>query len=483
MFELLHNFSHLYIDLLAIQMNIYLNLLLYRGYDASGKAAFRRWYGELYQFRCLLDPGVKFALFTATATKQTKQKILSMLEIDHSDTFFIEKNPERKNIKYCVEYVENNLEIASIFSSIINELIEKKDSCSRRLIYTQTRSQCATIFNAFSSELEENIFLNNEPDQRFRLVDMFHGGTPEMVKKHIVSQLTLPDSCLRVVICTIAFGMGINCSNVVESIHFGVPKSIETYVQESGRIGRDGSSSTSRILYNAMLLRGADHLMRSYVKETHCRRDTLMKNFENHVGNEPNGCHCCDNCAKKCTCSSLCNEWVLMNKDLPRQNDAVSNGYRRNVSPKQRKQLHELLDEYSKKLRQEKTICLTSVQAEFYSFHINQVLTKCQYLYTLNDIYHNVEIWRKVYASNILSILQRVFGDITEDFSSIDLMDNDQSMDSLPDEWLSIRDDSDVEEFAFWDSQMLVSFDECSQVTDNEISIEQSLEDLSFDEC
>jgi hypothetical protein len=62
-------------------------------------------------------------------------------------------------------------------------------------------------------------------------------------------------------------------------------------------------------------------------------------------------------------------------------------------------------------------------------------------------------------------------------------MDNDQSMDSLPDEWLSIRDDSDVEEFAFWDSQMLVSFDECSQVTDNEISIEQSLEDLSFDEC
>jgi hypothetical protein len=123
------------------------------------------------------------------------------------------------------------------------------------------------------------------------------------------------------------------------------------------------------------------------------------------------------------------------------------------------------------------------VQAEFYSFHINQVLTKCQYLYTLNDIYHSVKIWRKVYASNILSILQRVFGDITEDFSSLDLMDNDQSMDSLPDEWLSIRDDSDVEEFAFWDSHMLVSFDECSQVTDNEISIEHSLEDLSFDEC
>ena len=132
----------------------------------------------------------------------------------------------------------------------------KKDKCPRRLIYTQTSGQCAVIYNAFCSELGINNFLNNETNQRFRLVDMFHGGTPEMVKKHIVAQLTVPDSCLRVVVCTIAFGLGINCTNVVESIHFGAPKTVEAYVQESGRIGRDGSLSISRILYNAMLLRG-----------------------------------------------------------------------------------------------------------------------------------------------------------------------------------------------------------------------------------
>ena len=60
-------------------------------------------------------------------------------------------------------------------------------------------------------------------------------------------------------------------------------------------------------------------------------------------------------------------------------------------------------------------------------------------------------------------------------------MNGFSSLVPIPDEWK--RDDSDVEEFAFWDSHMLVSFDECSQVTDNEISIEHSLEDLSFDEC
>ena len=96
-----------------------------------------------------------------------------------------------------------------------------------------------------------------------------------MVKKHIVAQLSVPDSCLRVVVCTIAFGMGINCTNVIESIHFEAPKSMEAYVQDSGQIRPDGSLSTSRILYNAMLLRGGEHLMRSYM-QTMCRMHRLI---------------------------------------------------------------------------------------------------------------------------------------------------------------------------------------------------------------
>ena len=82
-----------------LQINI-IFLQFFRGYGGSEKAAFRKWYGEIYQFRAfsiqsLLNPDVKFALFTATA--QTKHRTLSMLEIDHSETFFIEINPEQKN--------------------------------------------------------------------------------------------------------------------------------------------------------------------------------------------------------------------------------------------------------------------------------------------------------------------------------------------------------------------------------------------------
>ena len=122
-----------------------------------------------------------------------------MLDVDESKTLFIEKNPEKKNIRYCVEYVEHDKEIIDIFRSIFNELIEKQEMCSRRLIYTQTRKQCATIFNVICSELEDKVYVNCKPNPRLRIVDMFHGGTPESVKLSIpeYSQLSIPDSCLE----------------------------------------------------------------------------------------------------------------------------------------------------------------------------------------------------------------------------------------------------------------------------------------------
>ena len=101
-----------------------------------------------------------------------------------------------------------------------------------------------------------------------------------------------------------------------------------------------------------------------------------------------------------------------MNKDSFEKIDAASKGCQRNVSPKMKKKLHELLIEYSKKLREGNAICIPSVQAEVYSYHVNQVLTRCQYFFTMNDIYQNVEIWCKTYTYDILSILQKVFGDI-----------------------------------------------------------------------
>ena len=71
---------------------------------------------------------------------------------------------------------------------------------------------------------------------------MFMKGTETEVKDCIIRHFTKP-SPLHIVIATVAFGMGVNCSEVNLVIHVGSPKDVENYVQEVGRGGRDGTLS------------------------------------------------------------------------------------------------------------------------------------------------------------------------------------------------------------------------------------------------
>ena len=124
-------------------------------------------------------------------------------------------------------------------------------------------------------------------------------------------QATSSQSHLRILICTIAFGMGVNFLGFHECIHFGAPGSIENYIQESGRIGRDNQPSISRIFFNGMLLRGADGTIRNYINETSCQRYSLMKNFPLANNLKTGSCKCCDNCTKSCDCQDEnCGYWL-----------------------------------------------------------------------------------------------------------------------------------------------------------------------------
>ena len=66
---------------------------------------------------------------------------------------------------------------------------------------------------------------------------MFHSGTPRLTKELILENIPDKNGHIRVLICTIAFGMGINCRGVHRVIHFGLASDIESYVQECGRAG------------------------------------------------------------------------------------------------------------------------------------------------------------------------------------------------------------------------------------------------------
>ena len=118
-----------------------------------------------------------------------------------------------------------------------------------------------------------------ERNPRNRLMDMMTSGTPSSFKDNVLDQFADQTKCLRVLIATIAYGMGLNCKGVTRVIHFGPSKSIEAYMQESGRCGFNGEQSDALLLYNGLNLKAADSDMKEYVKLSTCRRKFLLKHF------------------------------------------------------------------------------------------------------------------------------------------------------------------------------------------------------------
>ena len=82
---------------------------------------------------------------------------------------------------------------------------------------------------------------------RFRLVDMFTACTISSVKESIL-RMFCEDCVLRIVVATVAFGMGLDCPNVRHIVHWGAPCDV---VQETGRAGRDGLPAKASLFNTA----------------------------------------------------------------------------------------------------------------------------------------------------------------------------------------------------------------------------------------
>ncbi len=173
-----------------------------------------------------------------------KWKIFEVLVLCKEKTFSIQKSPERFNLLYSFQYIDNDLELQNIFIEVISGVKEKGEKSTRTIIYCETRKQAALVWRAFQVALGKDMYVNGTMQAKDSLVEMFHSGTPETSKQHILKfSVSLPDGHVRVLICTIAFGMGIDIKAARKVIHFGPSQTVESYLQECGRVGRDGGQS------------------------------------------------------------------------------------------------------------------------------------------------------------------------------------------------------------------------------------------------
>jgi superfamily II DNA helicase RecQ len=201
--------------------------------------------------------------------------------------------------------VHNEQPLETIFVFMVHELKVKGFDADKCIIVCQTRKQCSLIYRMFQVALGSINFLNDSTDNENCLVQMFHAGSSDSVKTHVVKEMTKFNSHLRLLICTIAFGMGINCKGVLvyRSIHFGPSTTVDNLVQETGRLGRDGKQCFCYVLFNGLLMAHCDIKIKELVETKCCRTKFIRQLFPgDEQDSKQSGCLCCDWCSKKCTC-------------------------------------------------------------------------------------------------------------------------------------------------------------------------------------
>lgn len=231
-------------------------------------------------------PNIPVIALTATADKLVRQDIVERLEIKSSSIYVSSFN--RPNIIYSVE--------------------PKRNSYSRLLTFLDKRPNDSGIIYCLSRKSVENMAADLTAEG-FKALPYHAGLDKETRQKN--QELFLQDD-VKIIVATIAFGMGIDKSNVRYVVHCDLPKNIESYYQETGRAGRDGLQSEALLFFSwgdvtklrdfaavegnqsqsEIMLKKLE-TMGEFGELKTCRRQFLLNYFseeaDSHCGN-------CDNC-------------------------------------------------------------------------------------------------------------------------------------------------------------------------------------------
>lgn len=186
------------------------------GYD------FRPSYLKIAELRKEL-PNIPVLALTASATPEVQKDICEKLEFKLTTVF--QQSFERKNLSYSVFKVDSK------FAKLV-DIVSKVQGSS--IVYCKSRKR--------SREIAELLQMHGVSSINY------HAGL--MPEERNQRQKDWIDNKSRVIVCTNAFGMGIDKPDVRLVVHMDVPDSLENYYQEAGRAGRDGKKSYAVLLYD-----------------------------------------------------------------------------------------------------------------------------------------------------------------------------------------------------------------------------------------
>jgi len=248
---------------------------------------FRPEYVQLGQLRDQF-PQVPIIALTATAEKQTRQDILQRLDLQQARC--VVAGFDRPNIRYTV------MDKQKPFLQLQAFLDNRRDEAG--IVYCLSRKRVEEVAQKLAQDGVK--------------AAAYHAGMGAEERKRVQDAFLRDD--LQVVVATVAFGMGIDKSNVRFVVHYDLPKNIESYYQETGRAGRDGLPAEALLLFGygdiaisrGLIEKGGNpeqnrieiHKLNSMVgfaESTSCRRRVLLGYFGERLEGDCGNCDICLN--------------------------------------------------------------------------------------------------------------------------------------------------------------------------------------------
>lgn len=415
---------------------------------------------------------VPLIALTATATTSTRLQIMRSLEM--KKPILLIESPNRHNITYAVKVITPNP--AKTFQTMVQDLKEQKGDYDRTIVYCQSIEVATQLYGSFQAELGKDIYLDETLDPRKRIVEMFHSRIDELNREEILKSMGMSGGSIRVLIATIAYGMGIDCKDVKVVIHYGPSYNLETYMQESGRAGRASTEvCKSVLLYSSLMMKYCRDDIKAYARDcSQCRRKILLSHFDSDVSNlpEPEHAHeCCDICQRNCKCQGTSCDFVYfdLSSEVNELQDhcivrsrSVTDFEKEGLSKKLQYLKIALSEQYIKAVRKVNIPMFTPTKfhCTFGEAQVQQILVHCEHIFSIIDILKFVDIWHVNVAEEVLFVFSQVFGDVdvtnsedeqdcedTLDFAHLndDILDfeiEDSVLADIPREFFSIVEDT-----------------------------------------